>query len=326
MSILNLRRSLTLFLLLTLNACQQMPDKPVGMGISITSTPTLTRPLTPRLTPLPTVTWQETKVVEVTVFDEQINIETEVTVGKTARVIAYLDPTIIGRGSNGGAYYRGLPSSTAETMQLCASLDRPCPLTGQWMPFTNRREFTIPVEWLGPREFWVTAQFRDATGIIIPSYSSTYDREGNAASIKIIGVLDEQTPVTVLPTQVQTAIAATRVAFPVTGSVVIAAGGHCCIGGGEGETIPIIANFKASSPFAEVTEMRTVERCTAEAEMAKFPWEPFKSTKSFPFTITGNNWFTFDVGVQYRDAKGNLSPVYCDYVVVEGMPMFTPAP
>ena len=32
------------------------------------------------------------------------------------------------------------------------------------------------------------------------------------------------------------------------------------------------------------------------------------------------NWTSSGIAVQYRDAQGNLSPVYCDDIAVEGHP------
>ena len=109
---------------------------------------------------------------------------------------------------------------------------------------------------------------------------------------------------------------------PVTGSVVIA-GGACCVGGTAGTTIDIDAAFEATSPFGDVTQMRTrglyAGRCLTEGELAAFPWEPFVSQRTFPVTVA-INWIGFYVSVQYRDAAGLLSGVYCDDISVEGMP------
>jgi hypothetical protein len=47
--------------------------------------------------------------------------------------------------------------------------------------------------------------------------------------------------------------------------------------------------------------------------------EPFVAQRSMPVSLTPG-WSTFSVAVQYRDAAGNLSMVYCDSIGVEGMP------
>jgi hypothetical protein len=113
---------------------------------------------------------------------------------------------------------------------------------------------------------------------------------------------------------------------PVTGSVVLQ-GGACCVGGAAGSPVSIRAAFTATSPLAKVTEMRTATRygggCLKEGEMASIPWEPFAASKRFTVTAA-INWIGFYASVQYRDAQGNLSPVVCDDVSVEGMPPRTP--
>jgi hypothetical protein len=116
---------------------------------------------------------------------------------------------------------------------------------------------------------------------------------------------------------IQTAVVATRTAFPVEGSLLVA-GGRWMLGiVDQPLTIPV--TFQAESPFAEVTEMRTAEQeRLSEEEMALIPWEPFAPEQAFQFTPTVANWFSFGVSVQFRDAKGNLSPVYYGYTSVEG--------
>jgi hypothetical protein len=108
----------------------------------------------------------------------------------------------------------------------------------------------------------------------------------------------------------------------VTGSVLLE-GGACCTGGRAGDTIHIDAEFEASSPYAAVVDMRVATRygfgCLTEAELTHADWEPFVAAKSFPITV-GLNWIGYYVTVQYRDAAGHISPVYCDDISVEGMP------
>jgi hypothetical protein len=211
------------------------------------------------------------------------------------------------------------PHTVAE-MQVCVSLDDPCELTGEWAPFASDQTFTVDVDWVGPRSFWLVAQFRDVSGTLIPSVGDSYrgPEERVQDSIELVGVLDEATPLTAQPPVVQTAVVATREAFPVRGSVEIEGGG-CCVGGTEGDTIDVSVTFEASSPFAEVTEMRVSESCPTEEKMADTPWEPFVAERTYPVKVF-INWTGFYIGVQYRDAQGNLSPVYCDDISVEGHP------
>jgi hypothetical protein len=113
-------------------------------------------------------------------------------------------------------------------------------------------------------------------------------------------------------------VVATHAACPVRGSVEIEGGG-CCVGGTEGDTIDVRVAFEASSPTAEVTEMRVSKGCPTEDEIADVTWEPFVTERTYPVKIF-INWTGFYIGVQYRDAQGNLSPVYCDDIAVEGHP------
>ena len=99
-------------------------------------------------------------------------------------------------------------------------------------------------------------------------------------------------------------------------------GGRCCAGGTAGETITLDVDFAAAGLPADVTEMRVRTRTgrpfTAE-EMAQADWEPFAPRKSYPVQVA-INWVGFYVSVQYRDAEGNISPVYHDDISVEGHP------
>ena len=106
----------------------------------------------------------------------------------------------------------------------------------------------------------------------------------------------------------------------ISGSVVLEEG-RCCAGGIAGQVVQVRADFQASSPVAEVTEMRVRpgSQFYDEQEMHAAPWEPFKNQEKFPVPVAVN-WVGFYVSIQYRDALGNLSPVYHDDVSIEGMP------
>ncbi len=108
--------------------------------------------------------------------------------------------------------------------------------------------------------------------------------------------------------------------LPVQGAVIIE-GGRCCVGGTAGETIHLSVGFRASSPVAEVVEMRlrVGNMPYGEREMAQAAWEPFVRQRRFPIRI-GLNWVGLYVSVQYRDAQGNVSQVFFDDISVEGMP------
>ncbi len=113
---------------------------------------------------------------------------------------------------------------------------------------------------------------------------------------------------------------------PVSGYVQIEEG-RCCVGGPAGSTVEVRVSFWATSPFADVTDMRTRTGALSynEIELADAPWEPYVQGRIFPVTVA-INWTGFYVSVQFRDALGNLSPVYTDDISVEGMPPLTLTP
>ena len=105
-----------------------------------------------------------------------------------------------------------------------------------------------------------------------------------------------------------------------TGSVQIE-GGPCCIGGTMGDTIQVHVQLSAASPFGNVTLMRVrpTGGCSANPDMESAAWEPFAPSRTFPVQVA-LNWIGFYVSAQFQDEHGNLSPVYCDDISVEGMP------
>jgi hypothetical protein len=108
--------------------------------------------------------------------------------------------------------------------------------------------------------------------------------------------------------------------YPVTGSVVLK-GGASVAGGAVGSALAIDAAFKASSPSGQVTEMRTAVRYGGNClkDMSSVTWEPFAPTKTLTVTVA-LNFIGLYVSAQFRDANGNLSPIVCDDISVEGMP------
>ena len=115
--------------------------------------------------------------------------------------------------------------------------------------------------------------------------------------------------------------------FPLRGTIEIE-GGRCCVGGIAGETTSVQATLLAESPFGEISGMR-VHAGGSLLDPAMFEqvaWQPYVQDISFEIPIF-INWVGFYVQVQFRDAFGNLSPVYSDDISVEGMPApETPAP
>jgi len=111
-------------------------------------------------------------------------------------------------------------------------------------------------------------------------------------------------------------ITTTAVSF--TGTVQIAGGG-CCIGGFDGETIQAQVSFSATSPFGRVSQMRVKSGCSVDTALESVDWETFAASKMVPVLVF-INWSVFSICVQYQDEYGNLSPVYWDDISVEGMP------
>ena len=108
---------------------------------------------------------------------------------------------------------------------------------------------------------------------------------------------------------------------PVIGSVVLD-GGACCAGGVAGEIIELEAAFEAESPLGEeVTELRARLGTApfSEEEFREDEWGPFVEALYYPIELAVN-WTGYHVSVQFRDAAGNLSPVYYDEIAVEGLP------
>jgi len=112
----------------------------------------------------------------------------------------------------------------------------------------------------------------------------------------------------------------TKAAFLLTGSVEIEEG-RCCIGGLAGDTIQARVEFSAMSPVGKVNRMRVraAGQCFTETEMEVASWEPFVPSKTYSVAVA-LNWIGFYVSVQFQDEYGNVSPVYCDDISVEGSP------
>jgi hypothetical protein len=270
-------------------------------------------------------------------------VETPVAAGRSVEVpIAFIPWSYrITRkidGSFVGALGSSWTSPNIAEMQYCTSLDTPCNLSGKWIPFVERPTVSVTVDWFGARTFWVTAEFHDAGGAIIPisvASPSETPKDYVQSSTSVTGVLDERTPVAAMPAHVQTEIAATRSVYPVTGFVKPAR----FFSGKVGTTIQVTVNLGATSPFGEVKEMRSKEvaapngwlnggpKCYSEAELSQAAWEPFVAQESYSLdippippsmlteTAQGGHldlgFAFYAVSVQYRDAKGNLSEVYC---------------
>lgn len=225
------------------------------------------------------------------------------------------------------------PLGLAAQMRFCYALDELCELPSQWQPYQESYKIPIPVTWLGKRKLWLRAEFRDGSGKPVPIEFRNWDQTGTPHTE--IGLVSNMPTITAAPSEVvvrataMAAATATWQAFAqshVTGSVSIPFVGSAPVG----TAVPMEADFSAASPFAPVTEMRVKygdlggyilnTDCTDQALLHDVQWEPFAPVRSFPVTAPAWNFFSFDVMVQYRDARGNLSPIYCADTGLEGWP------
>ena len=305
------------FFLLMLRACMpttavtQMPSSPTSL---------------PVIAPTPTTVEVDDKIVTFHIYEATGNgSQTKTGVGNIAEMQVSFKPVIyrVTRrhdGSVESTSSRIWEPHTITEMQICTSLDEPCQLDDKWIPFDVEQTFQVGVDWVGPRLFWVVAQFRDSSGKNALSIGQSHQNPEpvSQAAYSIVGIVDEAIPIEDLPLPIQTVVAATRIAFPVHGSIEIE-GGRCCTGGMAGDTIQVSVAFEASSPHGKVEEMRTKtgRMCFTEDNMIENKWEPFVPAQAYPAQVA-SNWIGFYISVQYRDTQGNLSPVYCDDISVEG--------
>lgn len=210
-------------------------------------------------------------------------------------------------------------------MQFCIAFDVPCELSGKWIPFDREQQVTLEGDWIGERDLWLKAQFRDGSGNLVSAFSlSTYELPQASAqtSARLVAVVDERTPLEALPANIQTLVAATRTAFPVTGYVRFE-NNRTLVGGKAGSTLEVKAQFGATSPFGQVKEMRVrnfaARQCASQSQMLESVWEPFVAEKTYKIGVA-INFTSFDLSAQYRDEKGNLSQIYCVDLAVEGSP------
>jgi hypothetical protein len=279
-------------------------------------------------TPIPQQSTQ--KAVEVALVEESsMGYNAEVDTGGTARMRLSLSPVILSvtRGSDGSVNSvstRTWQDAGLNEMEVCFALDRPCSLSGQkWTPFQAENLMEYPVNWLGSHKVWAGVQVRDLDGNAVPVFlrSGVTISTQAQASYEVIGQVNVKTPLEKQPAPILTALMATQLALrPVSGSVIIE-GGSCCKGGLAGSTIQLNVAFDASSTAGKVAEMRVSSfmGCQKDAQALDAPWEPFVRSKNYATTLA-INWVGWYISVQYRDDQGNLSPVYCDDISLEGSP------
>ena len=310
---MKIARLFAIFILLMLAACAVPGTNAV---------PPTFLTLGPSQTPTDTASTAQ-KVVEVSLIEtSSYGANAEIAAGGTAHLRLSLEPVVL-TISPGMVSTKAWEGAGLKDMQVCFALDQVCSLDGMaWTPFQAETVMDYPVDWLGSRKVWAMVQVRDAAGASVP----TFLRYGSSAtaqaqvSFEVVGQIDASIPAENQPAFVQTAIAATQTAFPVTGSVVIE-GGRCCVGGTPGSTVNVQVEFAAQSTAGKVTEMRVSHSggCQKDAATLDAPWEPFVPSKTYSAGLA-INWVGWYISVQYRDDQGSLSPVYCDDISLEGSP------
>lgn len=255
-------------------------------------------------------------------------VQNSLEAGSTATINLTFSPSIlqVTRNADGSITQTTSAKWTdhpVKRMRYCVALDEPCTEPGEMKPFELEAAIPLKLEWLGERKVYLMVEILDRDGnpvAVTDGWNLNAKTSGLLVMKQIVRTaLNPATPLETLPSPILTTVAATRMAFPVTGSVKIE-GSPCCQGGTAGSTIKLKVNFQASSSAGKVTEMRVGRMCPASPADLQADWEAFSPEQSIETTVP-LNWTTFTVSVQYRDARGNLSSMYCDNLGIEGNPL-----
>lgn len=340
------RITVTLLLVLLLVACTlpdspATPTQPTGLHPSRTLTPVQgpTFSFTPRAvtatrSATPETRKETTNVIRVTFhIRDSAKVFPEVDAGSSFILEMQAEPVILSvvRRADGSVYSVSTQpwvNAAVRQMRLCISQDLPCAAgRGGLQPFESNYVTEVSANWLGPRFFILTAEFFDAAGNPLPSVRSgdADPRPLTESTLQVTSVLNPSVPLEKLPSPILTAAAATQMAFPVTGSVLIESG-RCCAGGVAGSQVSLKVEFQAASPAGRVVEMKAQpgSGCIKDPAQLTGAWEPFQPSKTYSAGLA-INWVGWYLNVQYRDERGKLSPVYCDDISLEGSPP-TPKP
>jgi hypothetical protein len=271
-------------------------------------------------------------LIKLYTWESVFETSAEKPIGTTARIQVQFQPmTVIPvRYGHDGiktiidqSYSPWMDNSVAE-MQVCVGLGVPCQPDDAWIPFTTVQDFDVFVDWVGPRAVWIVARFRDKDKkpVATMTYRDTQPKDYVQDAREIVGIWETATPIAQQASLVQTAVAIAPAVSPVSGTVMVGERG----GGTEGTVGTILATFAATSTQGTIVEMRTgvSNECLIEATIPTMAWEPFTPTKELAIPIH-INFIVWHVSAQYRDTLGNVSSVYCDEIVMEGMPAMTPS-
>lgn len=316
-----------IFIIVLVSACSFFVD-PV---VTLPSTPTNAARGEPRITE-PQLSRTSVYLVQISaVIGKSLTSSPDLDAGSSFDLRLTFAPTEVQifRDASGKEAYttsQAWKDHPVREMQFCLSLGKACETPGKWDPFQPSASQSYAVDWVGPRTYYIVATFRNANGTVINSVHSGYGyasaKDITRYQNTINGVINTATPLAQQPPFVRTAVAATQRAYPVTGSVQIE-GGRSAAGGTVGSQITLKAQYSAASPAGKVTQMRTQATSSCRQPTLTATWEAFAVEKSFTTTLP-LNWVGFYVAAQFRDEKGNLSPVYCDDISLEGAPARTP--
>lgn len=325
-------RQLLAFLLITilLSACTAQPTPEKVQTAAVSSTPRQT----PSQTAMPVPTQLPSTSVGLVRIAVTIGRSTssapELDAGTAVELRLDFEPSVVqifyNAGKEMGTTTTPWKDHPVREMQACLTLNKPCELTGRWEPLKEYISLPVNLDWIGQRTYYFTATFRDANGTVVNSVHSgyTYDKAKGITKYEniITSRVNTLTPIAQQPPFVRTAVAATQKAFPVTGSVTIA-GGNAIVGGVAGSKVNLKVQYYAASPLGKVTQMRTQTVTSCKSPQLTAAWEPFTPEKTYSATLA-LNFVGFYVAGQFKDEKGNLSPVYCDDITLEGSPQRTP--
>lgn len=292
-------------------------------GIPPISKSTLTPSILPTGTPNPTSSDEGVPTKAILIESPApgpITAGTQTTLPFNLRPILF-QAFIDANGKISGFSQREWVAPNVSEVRTCISAKQPCAPEGKWQPYQQQLTETVNVDWLGPRIIYFGAEFRDSQGNSVLSSKGGYTEPPQPTTqiqLSLNSAFDEKTPLAQQAPFVQTLVAPTLLAYPVTGSVKIH-GSPCCIGGKIGSVLDIPVDFSATSQSASVNQMRVANGCPNETEIQHSSWEQMVPQKTYTTTAVSGfvGWY---IGVQYRDEKSNLSRVYCDNISVEGMP------
>ena len=182
-----------------------------------------------------------------------------------------------------------------------AIMNQPISESEPWTPILAEAAYDISASMIVDSRYAVCVEYRDASLNTSPTSCDEIE----------ITVMRTPTPIP-SPTPV----------LPV-GSVDIPDRISVHMDGKRVKDVEIQADFAASSPFGQITDMRVTVgyyqdyHTLSDADMAAYPWEPFVPTRIYTTTVALMVNVNWGLCVQYRDDQGNRSRVSCAGTLIE---------